>query len=61
MKRNCNSCKAFDHVTTRCELGKKVGPLKELFGVVVQHKPLEECEKPLNYGDFARLLEERNE
>jgi hypothetical protein len=56
MKRNCNECKALDTVfSPRCNLGFKIQGAKEIYGLYVSWKPLEECPKPKTYADYCKL------
>jgi len=50
MKRTCNGCKALAQTHKfYCELGYKLEPKKEIYGVVVECKPSEECPKPKTF------------
>lgn len=56
MKRNCNECRALDTIfTPRCNLGFKIQGCKEIYGLTVSWKPLEECPKPKTLSEYAYL------
>ena len=65
MKRNCNNCKAltedFSGVGKHCELGYKTKCIKEIYGVPVSYKPLEECEKPITFAELDNCRGAKNE
>jgi len=54
MKKSCGNCKAYIHC--KCELGYNIEVSKKVFGTVLNHRPLQECEKPKNNNDFIALL-----
>lgn len=58
MKRNCNNCKALiqnlSGIGCCCQLGHKIECTKEVYGLSVSYKPLEECSKPTTYKELFK-------
>lgn len=58
MKRNCNNCKALSQnwsgVGYYCQLGHKIECIKEIYGLPVSYKPLEECNKPTTFKELVK-------
>lgn len=64
MKRNCNNCTALkQHLSVTgcfCQLGYKIESTKEVYGLSVSYKPLEECEKPLTLKKLCDIQLEKS-
>ena len=58
MKRNCNNCKAlvqnWSGVGYYCQLGHKIECIKQIYGLPVSYKPLEECNKPTTFNELVK-------
>lgn len=58
MKRSCNGCRALDtYFKPECLLGFKIQGCKEIEGMVVSWKPLEECPKPKTFSEYIYLYD----
>lgn len=59
MKRNCNGCKALikdvQGIGCTCQLGHVIQSTKEVYGLSVEYKPLEECEKPMTFTALCKI------
>ena len=64
MKRNCNGCKALEPNISKlgcfCGLGHEIEELTSYYHVSTSWKPLEACEKPKTYLEYAQLALERS-
>ena len=59
MKRTCTGCVALvknvNGLGCTCELRHKIEATKELYGLPVEYKPLEECEKPKSFKELCKI------
>ena len=59
MKRTCKGCKALEKKIFdfgyECGLKHKVEVAREIDGIPIEHRPLEECEKPNTITKYIEL------
>lgn len=59
MKHTCTGCVALvknvNGLGCTCELRHKIEATKELYGLPVEYKPLEECEKPKSFKKLCEI------
>lgn len=63
MKKKCKGCKALQKKVFGfgyyCGLGHPIEEIKEIDGIPVEYKPLEECEKPKTINYYCLLSLEK--
>ena len=59
MKRTCNGCAALvkniNGLGCICKLRHQIEVTKELYGVPIEYKPLEECKKPKSFKELCKI------
>ena len=63
MKKNCNGCRALEQRSSTlehfCTLRHPIECTKELYGIPVTYRPLEDCEKPTTFKKLVEVCKEK--